>query len=129
MLPQGKIGIDSFARTDTQKTQYTTKHKTQKTQKTAKTVRYAKRKVYAAVEDAKTTRGEHPQKKQGGYRMRAAGVISVCSCVNEEKCQAAEIRWAREQSFRRGKVRQKGENRGKACRLHRKVQEVSLKDQ
>jgi len=60
--------------------------------------------------------------------MRAVGVISVCSYVNEEKCQAAVIRWARERSFRRGKVRQKGENRDKACRLRRKVQEVSLKE-
>ena len=39
--------------------------------------------------------------------MRAVGVISVCSCVNEEKCQAAEVRWAPERSFRIGKVRQK----------------------
>jgi len=60
--------------------------------------------------------------------MRAAGLISVCSCVNEEKCHAAEIRWARERSFRRGKVRQKRENRGKACRLHERVQEVLLKE-
>jgi len=51
----------------------------------------------------------------------------VCSFVNEGKCHAAEIRWARERSFRRGKVRQKDENRGKACRLHGKVQQVSIK--
>ena len=37
------------------------------------------------------------------------GVISVCSCVNEEKCQSAEIRWARERSFRKGKEWQKEE--------------------
>jgi len=52
----------------------------------------------------------------------------VCSCVNEEKCQATEICWARGRSFWRGKVRQKWENRGKASRLHGKVQEVSLKE-
>jgi len=84
--------------------------------------------VYAAVEGAKTTRGELTYEKQGRRRMRAVGAISVCSCVNEEKCQAAEIRWARERSFRRGKVWQKGKNRGKACRFHGKVQEVSLKE-
>ena len=60
--------------------------------------------------------------------MRAAGVTSVCSCVNEEKCHAGEIGWARERSFRNGKVRLKGENRGKACWLHGKVQEESLKE-
>jgi len=43
--------------------------------------------------------------------MRAAGVI----VVNEEKRHVAEIRWARERSFRRGKVWQKEENRSKAC--------------
>jgi len=80
--------------------------------------------VYAAVEGAKTNRGERPQKNKGGAGCR---VVSVCSCVNEEKCQAAEIRWALEQSFRREKVRQKEENRGKACRLHGKVQEMPLK--
>ena len=72
--------------------------------------------MYAAVEGAKTTRGERPHKKQGGAGCR---VVSVCSCVNEEKCQAAEIRWARERSFRRGKVRQKEETRGKACMFTR----------
>ena len=56
--------------------------------------------------------------------MWAAGVI----VVNEEKRHAAEIRWARERSFRREKVRQKGENWDKACRLHGKVQEMSLKE-
>jgi len=71
---------------------------------------------------------ELPHEKQGGFRMRAAGVISVCNCVNEGKGHAAEIGWARERSFRRGKVRLEGENRGKACRLHGKVQEVSLKE-
>jgi len=40
--------------------------KKQQTQKTAKTVQYAKLKVYAAVESAKTTRVELPHKKQGG---------------------------------------------------------------
>jgi len=60
--------------------------------------------------------------------MQDAGVILVCGFVNEEKCHAAEIRWARERSFRREKVRQKGENWDKACRLHGKVQEMSLKE-
>jgi len=35
---------------------------------------------------------------------------------------------AQERSFRRGKVRQKVENIGKACRLHGKVQEKSMKE-
>ena len=70
----------------------------------------------------------YPMKSKGGCRMRAVAVISVCSCVNEEKCQAAEIRWAREWSFRRGNVRQKGKNRGKVCRFSGKVQEVSLRE-
>jgi len=59
--------------------------------------------VYAAVDGAKTTRGELPYEKQGGRRMRAVGLISVCSCVNEKKCQAAEIRWTRERTFRKEK--------------------------
>ena len=84
--------------------------------------------MYAAVDGAKTTWGELPYEKKGGCRMRAVGVISVRSCVNEEKCQAAEVRWARERSFRRGKVRQKEENRSKACMLHGKVQEMSFKE-
>ena len=82
--------------------------------------------MYAAVDGAKTTRGELPYEKQGGCRMRAVGIISVCSCVYEEKCRAAEIRWAREWSFRRGKVRQKEKKRDKVCRFHEKVQEESL---
>jgi len=84
--------------------------------------------VYAAVDGAKTTRGELTYEKQGGCRMRAVGEISVCSCANEKKSQAAENRWAREWSFRRGNERQKGENRGKACRFHGKVQEESLRE-
>jgi len=56
--------------------------------------------VYAAVEGAKTTRHELPYEKQGGVQDAGCGVISVCSCVNEKKCQAAEIRWAWERSFR-----------------------------
>jgi len=43
-----------------------------------------KRKVYAAVEDTKTTRGELTPKKQG--RVQDAGVISVVNFLNEEKC-------------------------------------------
>jgi len=81
--------------------------------------------VYAAVEGAKTTRGERPQKNKGDAGCRA---VSVCSCVNEEKFQATEIRWARERSFRRGKVWQKEENRSKACMLHGKVKEMSFKE-
>ena len=60
--------------------------------------------------------------------MRAVGVISVCSYVNEKKCQAAEIRWDRERSFRSGKLRQKEANRSKAYMLHGKVQEMSFKE-
>ena len=81
--------------------------------------------MYAAVEGAKTTRVERPQKTRGGAGCRA---VLVCSCVNEEKCRAAEIRWAREWSFRKGNVRQKGKNRGKVCRFHGKLQEMSVKE-
>ena len=84
--------------------------------------------MYAAVDGAKTARGELPYEKQGGVQDASCGVISVCSCVNEEKCQAVEICWAREWSFRRGKVRQKWKNRGKACWFHGKVQEESLRE-
>jgi len=125
MPPHGKIGVDSFARTDTQKkknkeikTRYTCKHKTTDTENGKKQYGSWRR---------KNNQGWASLWKARGCRMRAVGVSSVCSCVNEEKCQAAEIRWAREWSFRRGIVRQKEENRSKARCYTGKCRKCRLK--
>ena len=73
--------MDSFARTDTQK-----KHgRKEKIRKTAKTVRKAKRKVYATVESAKTTRGALPHKNARGLQDAGRRSISVCSCVIRDR--------------------------------------------
>jgi len=44
----------------------------------------------------------YPMKSKGVHDA-GCGKIWVCSCVNEEKCQAAEIRWTRERTFRKEK--------------------------
>jgi len=124
--PHGKIGVDSIASTDTLKnTVY----------EQAQNNRHRKRQKQSDKRNEKCMQQWKAQKqpevsyhiKTRGYRMRAAGVISMCSCWNEEKCYAAEIRWVRERSFRRGKVRQKRENRGKSCRLHGKCRKCRWK--
>ena len=59
MPPHGKSGVDSFARTDTQK-KNTVYEKAQNNRHRKRQKQYDKGNVYAAVEGAKSTRGELP---------------------------------------------------------------------
>jgi len=117
--------VDSFARTDTQKNTVHEQARNNRHRKRQK--QYVKRseKCMQQLKAQKQPGVSVRKKNKGGAGCRA---VLVCSCINEEKCRGAEIRWAREWSFRRGNVRQKRKNRGKACRFHWKVQEVSLRE-
>ena len=102
MPPDGKIGVDSFAKTDTQRN--TVYEQAQNNRHRKRQKQYDKRseKCMQQLKAQKQPGTSYPM-KSNGVQDAGCGVISVCSCVNEEKCQTAEIRLARERSFRKEK--------------------------
>jgi len=113
--------VDSFTRTDTQKN-------------TVQKKRHRKRQKQYNKRSEMCMQQWKVQKHPGvSYHIKSkgvdagCGVISVCSCVNEEECHAAKIRWTRERSFLRGKVRQKGKTETRRVGYTGKFRKCRLK--
>ena len=113
MPPHGKIGMDSFARTDTQKN----KKNENTVHEQAQNNRHRKRQ--------KPVRQLMAQKQPGGCRMQGSFGVQL---RKRGKVSSYRNSLGSGAVIPKRKVRQKGENRGKASRLHGKVQEVSLKE-
>jgi len=113
MPPHGKIGVDGFARTGTQKN----KKNKNTVHEQAQNNRHRKRQ--------KTVRQLKAQKQPWGCRMQGSFGVQlrkrgkVSSCRNSLGSGTV---------IPKRKVRHKGENRSKACMLHGNVQEMSLKE-
>jgi len=84
--------------------------------------------VYAAVDGAKTTKGELTYEKQGGVQDADCGGNFGVQLRKWEKVSSCRKSLGSGMVIPKWNERQKRENRGKAGRFHGKVQEVSLRE-